>query len=95
MTPIVVSFAKASTAGMLLAYYPNNRTTVVLQDGFWFANGVALSADESFVAVCDSITFSVYRCVVRFKGGSRLRGPPTTRARWRRSQQAEWRDHLG
>ncbi|KAH9704643.1 Str synth domain-containing protein [Citrus sinensis] len=35
--------------GQLLKYDPESNETTVLQEGFYFANGVALSEDESFV----------------------------------------------
>jgi sugar lactone lactonase YvrE len=37
--------------GRLLAYFPHNRSTHVLADGFYYSNGVALSEDESFVVI--------------------------------------------
>jgi sugar lactone lactonase YvrE len=40
--------------GRLLAYYPHNRTTHVLAYGFFYSNGVALSKDESYVAVSET-----------------------------------------
>jgi len=35
----------------LLRYDPATRETVVLGDGIWFANGVALSKNGDYVAV--------------------------------------------
>ena len=40
--------------GRLLKYDPATRRTEQLASGFWFANGVALAADESFVVVAES-----------------------------------------
>ena len=43
--------------GRLFAYYPETKTTRMLLDGLWFANGVAVSPDQSFVLV-DELTGS-------------------------------------
>lgn len=40
--------------GRLLAYYPGNRTTHVISHHFYYSNGVALSADETYVALCET-----------------------------------------
>ena len=37
--------------GRLLAYDPETKTTQTVLDGLWFANGVAVSPDQSFVLV--------------------------------------------
>lgn len=58
---VYLSIAKSAPSGSLLAYYPHNGSTHVLMDGLWFANGVALSADESFVAVADSLQAKIHR----------------------------------
>ncbi len=42
----------------------------VLAKGFWFANGVALSADETYVVVADSIRMSLHKVWVKV-GGAR------------------------
>ena len=42
---------QGSPTGRLLRYDPATRETVVLGDGIWFANGVALSQDGDYVAV--------------------------------------------
>ncbi|GAY53992.1 Str synth domain-containing protein [Citrus sinensis] len=47
--------------GQLLKYDPESNETTVLQEGFYFANGVALSEDESFVVVCESWEFRCRR----------------------------------
>jgi sugar lactone lactonase YvrE len=40
--------------GRLLAYYPHNRTTHVISHEFYYSNGVALSADGTYAAVCET-----------------------------------------
>mmetsp|Transcript_6490 Transcript_6490/g.15546 ORF Transcript_6490/g.15546 Transcript_6490/m.15546 type:complete len:399 (-) Transcript_6490:652-1848(-) len=50
-----------SKTGRLLAFYPHNGTVHVLAKGFWFANGVALSEDESFVAIAETAGFRIHR----------------------------------
>ncbi|KAH9804675.1 Str synth domain-containing protein [Citrus sinensis] len=40
--------------GQLLKYDPSSNITTLVADGFYFANGVALSRDEDYVVVCES-----------------------------------------
>ncbi|KAL4859800.1 Adipocyte plasma membrane-associated protein [Chlorella vulgaris] len=47
--------------GRLLCYDPSTDATTVLADGLWYANGVALAADESFVAVVETCSMRVRR----------------------------------
>ena len=47
--------------GHLLAYDPQTGTTRVLLDGLWFANGVAVSPDGSFVLVAETTGLRVTR----------------------------------
>jgi sugar lactone lactonase YvrE len=58
---------EARPHGRLLAYDPAAKTTRVLLRGLYFANGVALSRDESFILVAET-----YRCRIRRLW---LRGP--------------------
>ncbi|KAL6647986.1 hypothetical protein ACP70R_012210 [Stipagrostis hirtigluma subsp. patula] len=55
-----LGFIEARPAGRLLRYDPRAGEASVVLDGLGFANGVALSKDEDFVAVCDTLR---YRCV--------------------------------
>lgn len=48
-------------AGRLLAYDPKTRATRVLLGGLFFANGVALSGKEDFVAVAETGSWTVRR----------------------------------
>jgi len=41
--------------GRLFAYYPETKTTRMLLDGLWYANGVVVSPDQSFVLVAESL----------------------------------------
>ena len=52
---------QGSRTGRLLAYYPSTHQTRVLANGFWYANGVALSPDESFVALVETNRLRVNR----------------------------------
>jgi sugar lactone lactonase YvrE len=61
---VYVTLSKGGPAGMLLAYHPSNRSTVVLMSGLWFANGVALAHDESYVLVADSLQMRLHRWVL-------------------------------
>ena len=47
--------------GRLLAYDPASRETRVLLDGLSFANGVAVSPDQSFVLVCETWKYRIRR----------------------------------
>ncbi len=47
--------------GRLLAYHPSTRRTEVLLDKLYYANGVALSPDESFVLVIETTRYRVQR----------------------------------
>jgi sugar lactone lactonase YvrE len=58
---VFVSLAKAQPSGMLLAYHPTNRSTIALMNNLWFANGVALAHDESYVLVADSVQMKIMR----------------------------------
>jgi sugar lactone lactonase YvrE len=60
--------------GRLLAYNPENKTTMVLLDGLYFANGVALSPDQSFVLVVETNAYRVQRYWLRgpLKGRSEI-----------------------
>ena len=44
-----------------MRYDPHTRQTTVVADGIWFANGVALSPDGSFVAVVETAGMRVKR----------------------------------
>jgi hypothetical protein len=48
-------------SGRLLRYSPATGETTVLMKALWFANGVALSADESFVLVAATLSNRVHR----------------------------------
>lgn len=52
---------QGSPNGRLLAYHPASGETQVVADDVWWANGVALSASEEFVAVVETAGFRVYR----------------------------------
>jgi sugar lactone lactonase YvrE len=60
-----VTFANLSyfqgPTGRLLTYDPATGATHVLATGLWFANGVALAADESFVVVGSTFSARLYR----------------------------------
>jgi sugar lactone lactonase YvrE len=66
MRSFMLTLYHGEPSGRLLAWDPGappgpqGRTRVVL-DNLWFANGVALSADESFVAVCETCSMRVRR----------------------------------
>lgn len=47
--------------GRLLAYYPDTQTTKLVLDGLYFANGVAVNPDSSFVLVTETNAYRVTR----------------------------------
>lgn len=49
-----IDVATGYKTGKLLVYSPKDKTTKVLLDQISFANGIALSKDESFVLVCET-----------------------------------------
>jgi sugar lactone lactonase YvrE len=52
---------QAKATGKLLRYIAATGETHALANGIWYANGVALSADESFVAVVETSRTRVLR----------------------------------
>jgi sugar lactone lactonase YvrE len=56
-----IAAVQGSLSGRLLRYDPDSRQTTVLAGGFLYANGVALSADESFAAVVETTSMRVHR----------------------------------
>ncbi len=57
----MLTMLQGGATGRLLKYDPASHTTMLLADGLWYANGVALSADESFVAVVETPSMRVSR----------------------------------
>ncbi|KAF6258203.1 strictosidine synthase [Scenedesmus sp. NREL 46B-D3] len=47
-------FLQGLPRGRLLAYYPHNKTTHVISHALYYSNGVALSADGTYAAVCET-----------------------------------------
>lgn len=66
-------------SGRLLRYSPSDGSTIVLAKGLWFANGVAISADGSFVAVAETNRFRVMR---HWLTGPKVRGTAAGAAFW-------------
>ena len=61
MHSYLLALMRGKLAGRLLKYDPRTRRTTVLMEGINYANGVALSADESWVAVAETNTARVLR----------------------------------
>lgn len=51
--------------GRLLSFDPSTRKTHVLASGFWFANGCALSADEAYILVADTLSARITKYHLR------------------------------
>jgi sugar lactone lactonase YvrE len=60
-THYILDFLEHRPNGRLLAYSPTSGETRVLLDGLYFANGVAVSPDQSYLLVVESSTYSVRR----------------------------------
>ena len=52
---------QGASTGRLLSYSPSTGKTQMLASGFFFANGVALSEDESYVLVVETSAICVSR----------------------------------
>jgi sugar lactone lactonase YvrE len=50
----ILDYMEASSTGRLLKYDPSTSKVSVVLDNLAFANGVALSQDETFIIVCES-----------------------------------------
>ena len=61
MRSYMLTVYSGAATGRLLVHDPATGATEVLQEGLWFANGVALVADESFVAVVETPSMRVRR----------------------------------
>ncbi|KAJ9526485.1 hypothetical protein QJQ45_009965 [Haematococcus lacustris] len=59
MIPVTPNYGQAT--GRVMAYFPNNGSIHVLAKGMWFSNGVALSADESFLLVAETNMFRLLK----------------------------------
>ncbi|KAI3782757.1 hypothetical protein L2E82_12812 [Cichorium intybus] len=55
-----LDFLEAKPHGQLLKYDPFTKETTLVLDGLGFANGVAVSMDQEFLVVCESMKF---RCL--------------------------------
>jgi sugar lactone lactonase YvrE len=61
MTNYKADIVESQPNGRLLAYNPADKTTRVVYDDICFANGVAVSPDQSFVLVCETARYRVRR----------------------------------
>jgi sugar lactone lactonase YvrE len=61
LADLLLEFLECRPNGRLLAYDPATKSTRLLLDGLYFANGVALSPDESFVLVAETSRYRVTR----------------------------------
>lgn len=60
-TDFYKDMAEGKPYGQLRKYDPKLKETTVLHEGFYFANGIALSKNEDFVVVCESWKFRCRR----------------------------------
>jgi sugar lactone lactonase YvrE len=61
MTNYKADIVESQPNGRLLAYNPADKTTRMVLDNICFANGVAVSPDQSFVLVCETARYRVRR----------------------------------
>lgn len=59
--PALHPAAQGGATGRLLVYAPATGEATVLAGGLWYANGVAVAPDESFVAVVETCSMRVRR----------------------------------
>ena len=59
--PTIHASVQGTTTGRLLSYNPKTKKTHVLADGLFYANGVALSPDESFVLVVETLSVTIHK----------------------------------
>lgn len=67
----IYDIAEHGRTGRLLVYDTVTRAVRVIADGFAFANGVALSADERWAAVVETAEYRVWRVDVSGSGAER------------------------
>ena len=56
---IVLDILDGRPSGRLFAFNPQNKSLTLLADGFAFANGVAVSADQSYVLINETFTYQI------------------------------------
>lgn len=61
MRSYMLTLFHGAPTGRLLVHDPSTGATEVLAEGLWFANGVALAPDESYMAVVETPTMRVLR----------------------------------
>lgn len=61
MRSFTLNWLRGDASGRLLSYDPHTRVTRELMRGLFFANGVAVSPDQTFVAVVETSTYRVHR----------------------------------
>lgn len=59
LSDIVLDVLDGRPSGRLFAYQPDSKTLTLLADGFAFANGVAVSADQSYVLVNETFAYRI------------------------------------
>jgi sugar lactone lactonase YvrE len=74
MRSFLLTWLAGDVSGRLLCYNYDTKTTSVLMDGLFYANGVALAEDNSYVLVVETIGLRVmkYYLTGPFKGGSEI-----------------------
>jgi sugar lactone lactonase YvrE len=61
LTNFKADIVESQPNGRLLAYNPQDKTTRVVMDGLCFANGVAVSPDQSFLLVAETGRYRIHR----------------------------------
>ena len=65
MRSFILNLLRGDASGRVLSYDRDTGAVELVQDDIWFANGVAVSADGSFVYYCETSQFRVLRkCLV-------------------------------
>lgn len=74
----VLNFVRGDVSGRLFVYDPQTRDTKVLLTNLFYANGVAVAHDESYVLVVETWAYRVLRLWLRDSGGGKKAGDVET-----------------
>ena len=57
----IVDGFRGKASGKLLVFDPKTGVTTVIIEDVWFANGVAIDEDETFILLCETFTARVLK----------------------------------
>jgi len=65
--PRVLDYLRGKPTGRLLMYDPHTKATLELLSNLWFANGVTVSHDESFLLIAESMNLRIIKYYITGK----------------------------